>query len=105
MTKILFIMNARKGDSIIGYGSVEKIEEYYAIMDDDEYDFCKENKHNVCITFKKIIKFNPPLLIKDTILGSGRRKGAFLHGAKLHWQMIDEILDEAEYPELYSDDD
>ncbi len=104
MTKILFIMNTKKGDSIIGYGAVEKIEGYYNIMDEDEYDFCKKNKYNMCITFKKITKFNPPLLIKDTVLRSDRRKGAFLHGAKLGWKMIDDILDQAEYPELNGDD-
>jgi len=95
-TPILFAAKVGPlGDSIIGYGVVDKVE-YLWEMTPEEETYAKEHGWKVGLTLRAATKFSTPLLIKNSILKDDKRKGAFLHGAKLTEDQIDALLDQAE---------
>ena len=95
-TKILFLMKTEKGDAIIGYGAPWGIDFEFQPVNALEGNYYDENNFYCCIVFRSIIKFTDPLLIKESALNTDKRKGMLWHGAKLHWEMVDALLDQAE---------
>ena len=61
-----------------------------------EEDYCRENKWRCSLTLQPLIRFQKPLLIKETALANDKRKGSFLHGALIPEDTVDTIMEQAE---------
>jgi hypothetical protein len=94
-TPLLFAAKSEGGDSLVGYGVVDKIEYLWEMTPADE-DYAKEHNWKIALTLRGATKFGSPLLIKNSLLKDDKRKGAYLHGAKLSEDTIDALLEQAE---------
>ncbi|MBS7625087.1 hypothetical protein KEJ29_05870 [Candidatus Bathyarchaeota archaeon] len=91
---IFFARGSERGDSIIGYGVVEKFIDKEKLRGRERSE-CEKMGWRGAIVFSELYKFDPPLLIKETILGGLRAKGKYLHGYPLTEQQVNEILETA----------
>jgi len=94
-TPILFAAKSEGGDSLVGSGVVDKVE-YLWEMTPEEETYAKEHGWKIGLTLRAATRFKTPLLIKNSLLKEDKRKGAFLHGAKLTEDQIDALLTQAE---------
>jgi hypothetical protein len=94
-TPLLFAAKSESGDSFVGYGVVDKIE-YLWEMTPEEETYAKEHGWKIALTLRGATRFKNPLLIKNSLLKDDKRKGAYLHGAKLTENTIDALLEQAE---------
>lgn len=92
--EILLARNSEKGDSLVGYGTLQSYVKR-DLLPDEERKKCESMKWTGGLTFKELFKFDPPLLIKDTILSGGRAQGRCLHGYPLTQVQVDLILNKA----------
>ena len=92
---ILFAKKTEAGDSFIGYGVVEKIEEIWELPP-EERRYAMEHGWRWALTLNPIFRFEKPIPIRETILAEDPRKGRFLHGAMLTEEELDAILEAAE---------
>ncbi len=90
-TKILFVKKERNGDALIGYGIIDDVLELEELSD-KEREFCLMNNWFKKIIFKKMIRFEPPLAIKDTELANWPQKGALLHGAPISDEQLRHVI-------------
>jgi hypothetical protein len=65
-------------------------------MTPEEETYAKEHGWKIGLTLRGAIRFRTPLLIKNSILKEDKRRGAYLHGAKLSQETIDALLEQAE---------
>jgi hypothetical protein len=70
-------------DAFIGSGIIEKTFELNELGDVSEKKAWIENNYYKKIIFGKLVKFLPPLLVKDTRISSWSQTGALLHGAPI----------------------
>jgi hypothetical protein len=94
-TPLLFAAKSESGDSLVGYGVVDKIE-YLWEMTPEEETYAREHNWKIALTLRGATKFGTPLLIKNSLLKDDKRKGAYLHGAKLTEETMDSLLEQAE---------
>jgi hypothetical protein len=94
-TPLLFAAKSKDGDSIVGYGVVDKIE-YLWEMTPEEETYAKEHNWKIALKLRGATRFRTPLLIKNSLLKDDKRRGAYLHGAKLSEETIDALLEQAE---------
>ena len=94
-TPLLFAAKSKDGDSIVGYGVVDEVE-YLWEMTPEEEEYAKEHNWKIGLTLREAKKFWTPLLIKNSLLKDDKRKGAYLHGAKLSEEIIDALLKQVE---------
>jgi len=92
---ILLAKKTEVGDSFIGYGVVGRVEMLWELTPEEE-SYCRENNWKCALTFKALNRYNKPYPIKKTLLKDDPRKGAFLHGARLTEDQVDQILEESE---------
>jgi hypothetical protein len=59
-------------------------------------DYAKEHGWKIALTLRGATRFGTPLLIKNSLLKDDKRKGAYLHGAKLSEETIDALLEQVE---------
>lgn len=91
---ILLIRKSEDGDSFVGYGTVK---EYIRrdLLPDKEREECEAMGWTGVLIFNDLFRFDPPLLIRDTILSGGRAQGRCLHGYPLTQEQVESILDKA----------
>jgi len=94
-TPLLFVAKSEGGDSLVGYGVVDKIE-YLWEMTPEEEAYAREHNWKIALTLRGATRFRTPLLIKNSLLKDDKRKGAYLHGAKLTEETMDALLEQAE---------
>jgi len=94
-TPLLFAAKSEGGDSLVGYGVVYDIEHLWEMTPADE-NYAKEHGWKTALTLRGATRFKNPLLIKNSLLKDDKRKGAYLHGAKLNEETIDALLEQAE---------
>lgn len=90
--KILFVKKSPQGDSFIGYAIVDRvlsIEE----MDINDKRFCLENAWSNKIVFSRLVRLEPPVLVKNTVVGKWPQKGALLHGAPISDEDLNTIVE------------
>ncbi|MEM2919796.1 MAG: hypothetical protein QXW14_01365 [Candidatus Nitrosocaldus sp.] len=71
-----------KGDAFIGYAIVDRalsVDE----LSKEERDMCIRNGWSTKVLFSRLVRLQPPILIKDTPVGRWPQKGALLHGAPI----------------------
>jgi len=94
-TPLLLVAKSEGGDSLVGYGVVDKIE-YLWEMTPEEEAYAREHGWKIALTLRGATRFRTPLLIKNSLLKDDKRKGAYLHGAKLTEDTISALLEQAE---------
>ena len=94
-TPLLFAAKSESGDSLVGYGVVDKVEFLWEMTPADE-EYAKEHNWKIALKLRGATRFRTPLLIKNSLLKDDKRKGAYLHGAKLSEDTIDALLEQAE---------
>jgi len=94
-TPLLFAAKSEGGDSLVGYGVVDKVEFLWEMTPEEEA-YAREHGWKVGLTLRAATRFRTPLLIKNSLLKDDKRKGAYLHGAKLTEDTMDALLEQAE---------
>ena len=94
-TPLLFAAKTEGGDGFVGYGVVDKVEYLWEMIPADE-EYAREHNWKNLLKLRGATKLKTPLLIKDSILKDDKRKGAYLHGAKLSEDTISALLEQAE---------
>ena len=84
-----------KGDSFVGYGVMEEFVKENELPDEEKRK-SKNRGWKGAIIFSELYKFDPPLPIKETILGNLGIRGKCWHGYKLTEERIEAILEAAE---------
>lgn len=91
---IFFAKRFEGGDSLIGYGVVKGFVKKEDLSDEERRE-CEKMGWRGAIVFSELYRFDPPLLIKETVLSGLRAKGKYLHGYLLTEEQADEILEAA----------
>ncbi len=88
---ILLIKKTESGDAFIGYGVIKSVTDLEK-MSDEEKDMCINNNWNKKLSFGKLVRFEPPVSVKDTVVSKWGQKGALLHGAPISKTDIESVM-------------
>lgn len=92
---VFFARKAEKGDSFLGYGLIENVQELEE-MSEEERSECEKRGWKHALNFKSVVKFEPPLPIKQTVIKDVGLWGSRLHGYRLTSEQVRSILSKAE---------
>ncbi|MEA2089336.1 MAG: hypothetical protein U9O89_01055 [Thermoproteota archaeon] len=92
---VLFLRKVGQADSIIGYGTVARIQGLDE-MSEEERTMCRENGWEMAVTFSDVKQLASPLPVKETKIGNWEAKGRYLHGRTLSDEVLESILSKAE---------
>jgi hypothetical protein len=88
---ILLVRKAENGDSFVGYGVLEEFVKKDQLPEEKRRE-CETMGWRGVLVFNKLYRFEPPLKIKDTVLGVSKAKGKCFHGYPLSQEQVDSIL-------------
>jgi len=88
---ILLIKKTDVGDAFIGYGVIKSVTDLEK-MSDEEKDMCINNNWSKKLSFGKLVRFEPPVSVKDTVVSKWSQKGALLHGAPISQTDIESVM-------------
>ena len=92
--KILLVRNSENGDSFVGYGILMQYLKRDQLSE-DERKKCELMQWTGALVFRELFRFDPPLLLRETILSGSRVRGSYLHGYPLTNGQVDSILTRA----------
>ena len=92
---IFLARKAEKGDSLIGYGVIGKFVKR-DLLPEDRRKECEVMGWKGAIVFSELYKFDPPIPIKETVLGASKARGRCFHGHPLTKDHVESILKVAE---------
>ena len=92
---IFFARKAERGDSFLGYGLIESVQELEELSDEERNE-CEKWGWKHALNFKILVKFEPPLPIKETLIKDTGLWGSRLHGYRLTSEQVRSILSKAE---------
>jgi hypothetical protein len=92
---ILFVHRINIGDAIVGYGEIEDAYEIDDLSDMEKRE-CEKHGWKKAITFKYIMPFEKPLLIKETFLRERKYRGRYMHGLQLGKEQLSMLVSQAE---------
>jgi len=92
---ILFMHKTNNGDAIIGYGIIETVYDKNELSDEEKSE-CEKYGWKKAIEFSYVIRFEKPLLVKETFLKNTKLRGRYFHGLKLNKQQLQIIITQAE---------
>lgn len=90
--KILLARKIEKGDAFIGYAVVDRalsVDE----LSREERDMCTRNGWSTKVLFTRLVRLQPPILIKHTPVGRWPQKGALLHGAPISDEDLNAVIE------------
>jgi len=92
---IVFVHKTQQGDALVGYGEIANI---YAVeeLSEEEKRECEKWKWKKAIEFKYILKFEKPLLIKQTFLKDLKLRGKSFHTYPLNKNQLTHLINQAE---------
>jgi len=88
---ILLVRKAEKGDSFVGYGVLEEFVNR-DLLPEEKRKECETMGWRGVLVFNKLYRFEPPLRIKDTVIGASKAKGKCFHGYPLTQEQVNSIL-------------
>lgn len=88
---ILFVHKTTVGDAFVGYGVIKSVYENEDLPE-EEKNRCEEHGWKKAIEFTYVIRFEKPLLVKNTFLKSLKVVGRCLNGYPLDKEMISAII-------------
>lgn len=89
--KILLVKKTESGDAFIGYAMIKSVADLQE-MSDEEKDMCINNNWNKKLSFGKLVRFESPVPVKDTVVSKWGQRGALLHGAPISEADIESIV-------------
>ena len=92
---ILFVHRTNIGDAIVGYGEIEDVYEVDDLSDVEKRE-CEKHGWKKAITFKYVMPFEKPLLIKETFLRERKYRGRYMHGLQLGKEQLSMLVSQAE---------
>ena len=92
--KILLVRKSEDGDSFVGYGTLKSYIKR-DLLPEDERRECESMKWTGALVFNELFKFDPPLLLRETLLSGTRVRGSHLQGYPLTQGQVDSILSRA----------
>ena len=92
---VFFARKAEKGDSFLGYGFIDNVQELEELSEEERSE-CEKWGWKRALNFKNVVKFEPPLPIKETFLKDTGLWGSRLHGYRLTSEQVRSILSKAE---------
>ena len=92
---IFFAHKTVRGDAFIGYGVIGNFQSFEELSEDEKIE-CEKWNWRGALNFTYVIRFEKPLLIKETFLRNSKLKGKYLHGLALTREQADSILSLAE---------
>ena len=92
---IFFARKAEKGDSFLGYGFIENVQELEELSEEERSE-CEKWGWKHALNFKNVVRFEPPLPIKETLIKDVGLWGSRLHGYRLTSEQVQSILSKAE---------
>ncbi|MEM2341495.1 MAG: hypothetical protein QXX94_00325 [Candidatus Bathyarchaeia archaeon] len=91
---IFLARRSDRGDSFVGYGIVNKFVKRDLLQDEERHE-CERMGWKGAILFSELYRFEPPLPIKETVLGGLKARGRCWHGYPLTNRQAYEILETA----------
>ncbi len=91
---ILLVRKAENGDSFVGYGVLDEFVKREMLPNEKRAE-CETMGWKGALVFKELYIFNPPLKIKDTILGTSKARGKCFHGFPLTQEQVNSIFETA----------
>jgi hypothetical protein len=91
---ILLVRKAENGDSFVGYGVLEEFVKKDQLPEEKRRE-CETMGWRGVLVFNQLYRFEPPLKIKDTVIGVSKAKGKCFHGYPLMQKQVDSILQTA----------
>lgn len=91
----VFVHKVEEGDSIIGYGVVEKVCKREELPEEEKGSYL-QHEWKEAIIFKYVVRFDRPLPVKETFLGDPKYQGRCCHGLRLDRQRVDTLISQAE---------
>ena len=88
---IFLVKRTDKGDSFVGYGVIKKFIERNKLSK-AEREECEKMGWRGALVFSELYKFDPPLPIKETILGGLKVRGRCWHGYPLTDEQVNSLL-------------
>jgi len=92
---VFFARKAERGDSFLGYGFIESVQEIEGLSEEERRE-CEKWGWKHVLNFKSVVKFEPPLPIKETVIKDTGLWGNRLHGYRLSSEQVRSILSKAE---------
>ena len=92
---IFFAHKTARGDAFIGYGIVSNFQSLEELSEEERME-CEKWNWRGALNFTYVVRFEKPLLIKETFLRNSKLKGKYLHGLALTREQADSILSLAE---------
>ena len=89
-SSIFLIKKTDSGDAFVGYGIIKSVTSLED-LDDKEKDMCINNNWNKKLSFGKLVRFEPPIPLKDTVVSKWGQKGALLQGAPISQSDMESI--------------
>lgn len=92
---IIFLVKCTdRGDSIVGYGVIKKFIARDNLPEKERRE-CERMGWRGAIVFDELYKFEPPILIRETILGGLKARGRCWHGYPVTPEQAKRILEDA----------
>jgi len=88
---IFFAHKVEGGDAFLGYGVVEQFQPLEELSEGEQEE-CRRMGWRGAICFREVVKFEPPLLIRETPIGDLPAKGRYLHGYPLQPKEVESIM-------------
>jgi len=88
---IFLVRKAERGDSFVGYGVLDSFIRKDLLPEEQKKE-CEIMGWRGVLVFKKLYRFEPPLKIKDTVIGASNAKGRCFHGYPLTREQVESIL-------------
>jgi hypothetical protein len=91
----MFLHKTSMGDAFVGYGEIGNV---YGLdeLSGEEKRECEKWGWKKAIEFKYVIRFEKPLLLKQTFLKDLKLRGRALHGFPLNMEQLNSIISYAE---------
>jgi hypothetical protein len=87
---ILLVRKTENGDSFVGYGVLDEFVKREMLPDEKRKE-CETMGWKGVLIFKELYRFEPPLKIKDTVIGTSKAKGKCFHGFPLTQEQVDSV--------------
>ena len=88
---IFFVHKTMRGDAFIGYGVISNLQSFEELSEEERMK-CKRWNWKGALDFVYVVRFEKPLLVKETFLGNSKLRGKYLHGLTLTRKQTDSIL-------------
>ena len=92
---IVFLSKTDVGDAVVGYGVVQSVYEKDELSE-AEKNQCELHGWREAIEFSYVVRFDKPLLVKETFFRNTKLRGRCFHGYALSREQLKAIIAQAE---------